>query len=1402
MSNAISKKTSVGAEPWRRLWLPVESWEKHRGIDEDFLADYGELAGIADFTERVYPEMGTLSEHSDSPLLVMLGRPGAGKSMELRLAERERWFGGNAIFIEGKVFGVTDPGMYLREHYDEELKIPARIVIDGLDEILPANSRFIPQLKSWLKRQTMEHGKLKHSLAITCRWADWPEAEIAELANLWPDVEVKTIVLAPLSRVDAEKTLRNRLGEKAEDFWRQLHAHHLKPMACWPQGFLALIGGYEASGYKEVAKSYAEAIGAQVGRDLMLTVSRSETDRWERSVEGAEWRGRIAGRVAAAMAVSGASSFGFHDEAESGSFSISELSTSTEELDGKRITPTLKNFDDLVKCTNLMRQLPGGARWQFQSQVQQEWLAARWISDRKLSAKKLRQIFGIECEGEWTVAPSMRSTAAWTACFDKNFRKELLLHDPLTLLRMDGAGLPDSEREEIVEALLSRTNEVRVIDPAVWQSHVPSLKHGKLVGQLTRWLDATDVHEAAKELAVEVAEDTGLKEISAYFWNIYPDAEKNLKIRLARALGKISGDDSDAKWADVIAGKIPTDAHGTLLGYAMEIMVIQKRKITVRAVLGHVFPKRTFELFGIFEMAVRQLSDHLVTDDLPAVLRKLADNPHALHSTPSSHSVEFNAAALKLAFANLHNPSVASSLADYWQHCLTFHIAPAKMGATVDGKQILPDLTDERRREAAALFISHPGYERHKGKDWVFADHYLLDEADFDWCLERLVEATRDDKWRYAVLIGTMIWRVGFTPERAARFDALWEAEPELREILPKPEEGETISECITRILESNRTNHDEKHDHAQKRFEQRKLALVKRFDDDLAACRKSHEAGGIVWPSIYRFLSFRSSGSEMGIITFRPVATIRDDEGWMAEAAARFMVESPKKHALNHNFALYGALALAACERRIESDDSLRHVLEKHWLEVLIPFLSNHGLGEVPEEIGATRLANRFPESFVEAFASFVRKRYIEDAPLDELRSLEEIGLVTLPETLEKILLSENFHAAGFFNALHFLSETNELIAIRVLEVKVPSIRSGKPDAGSVAVLAAAMTLVSGRLTEEIKSHFLDEGLFALAIRFAVSRIRWRVRKLDFSAWPDLAVKHLAEACWRAYPVSDRHQNRNTFEFRAVTDDDEAMEFRDHISSAAWSRGIDLDIPENIEGENPEQARQRRHMIDWHKHMNRQIRVGHAWKPLSPKEFFWLTDQPNARLARNQDELMEALIESLLRWEESLSGGDWHRLWNSKKIKLEKVISREMGEWLHRDLKLPVECEPEPLLDRRVDLLLQINPADGISRSLQVVIEVKKLRTGNSGERKSAMKTQLMDRYLKPKLRDGWTHGLYTVAWTPTPGSPDDSEESLQKHRKELEKQAEDLSVEPFKLKSLVLDCRFRGKLENSQKN
>jgi len=1405
MSNPNFSKSLRVHEPWERLWLPVETWEHFRGIDEEFLTDYGGKGGGWDLVEFALPGIGTLAKHADHPLLVMLGRPGAGKSDELRKAETDGLFGANAIFLDGKAFGVAQPGSYISERYKDQLDNPARLVIDGLDEILPTNPNFLAQLKSWLKARKNADGTPKHTLVISCRWADWPEGQIAELADLWVNSEVQHIVLAPLKREDAVGTLRRRLGEAGTvDFWEQLCHKRLMQMACWPQGFLSLIAEYQSSNPGQLASSYATAIGGQVRRDFMLTDSRDETGRWKDSVAGAERRGQLAGRVAAAMTASGASSFGFHDGKVPGVLSARELSSSTEIFDGERSTPVLEDFDDVVKLTNLMRQLPGGQQWKFQSQVFQEWLAARWFADKKLGIAKLKEIFGMESAEAWVVASPMRATAAWLAGFDKNFRREVLNNDPLTLLRIDGAGLPESERKKIVEALLSATDDARVVDPATRQAHLPSLRHGRLKEQLMRWLKDPNVHQSAKVLAVEMADETGLSEIAPFFWKIYPAADKRLKIHLARALGHISKDGSDLMWSDVISGKIETDDHGGLLGYALEIMVVKGRKIPVRDALRHIFPKRTFEVFGIFEMVFRQLPECMDTEDLTAVFQKIAENPHALHASPHHHYGEFNTAALRLAFENLENPNIAAALAEFWHQCLTRHVVPVRIGETSEDEAVLPELSDERRREVVSLLIAHPGFERNRGKGWVCTDYYLLNGSDFDWCLEKLRHSENEEKWRYAMLIGTMIWRVDFTPERSEAINRAWETETEMKANFPKPTDGETMSESILRNLAENNAKHEGRRNHEQNRSSQLELAFAKRMESRFGECRTAHDKGGIVWPSVFDFLTFRSSGSESGMITFYPVSTIGEDESWMIEAAARFITEAPRKHVLNHNLTLYGALALAACGERIETDEGVRHVLENEWLEALIPYLCNHGLGEAPEMVTNRQFAAWFPESFVTAFGRFVRKSYLEGETLNELRSLEETGLPCMARELEYILLSEAVQPGGFFNSIHFLAIADEAAALRVLRVlaeKNSAISDDEPDAGETAVLAAAMTLVGGRLNTEIRSRFFETKHFATAFRFAVSHLGRRDRQIDFSQWGDQALKDLAEACWRAYLEPDQHRNRGTFEFRGVTEDDEAMEFRDRISAAAWNRGIDLEMLEVAEGKNPEQALAHQHLTDWHRRENKKIRAGNGWKPLSPMEFFKWADEPNARLARNQDELMEAIILSLKRWEETLLNGHWHRLWNDQKIKLEKVVAREMADWIQGDLELQVDCEVEPILDKRADLLVRVYPSDGVSPSLQVVIEVKKLRADNSAERKTAMKTQLLDTYLKPRLADGWTHGLFVVVWTPAPGSASDSMDSLNSQSALLKRQAKELSVEPFTLRSLVLDCRYRGKTKKAKK-
>lgn len=1397
MSNANSVSSNQ-IEPWRRLWLPTDTWDRFRGIDEDFLSDHGGKGGIENSWSDSLPGINFLSEYAEVPFLVLLGRPGSGKSHELRQAEKDSFLGGPSVLIEGKEIGATHPAIYLQTVLASRLDQPTRLIIDGLEEILPTNPAFVTQLKAWFRLNIDEHGKPSHRLAISCRWADWPEAQIADLAALWPTAEPRNLVLAPLRHVDAVETLLRRLGEEqANAFWRHLRELRLFPVACWPQGFMALLQKYEDSGFQSVAVSHADAIRDQVIKHCRLADSPDDPVRWQQSAPGAEWRQRVAGRIAATMIASGKAHLALDETAPpatANALGPTELGSTEELWEGRWMSPKLEDLDAVVNRTRLMRRLGGTNRWVFQSQVHQEWLAAEWLAARKLDFPRLRQIFGAEIEGQWMVAPTMRATAAWLARFDPEFRKHVLFHDPLTLLRMDGACLPENERHDVVEALLDATDRIRVLDPGIRHAHLPSLKHGGLAKQLERWLTDPAVTDATKHLAIEIAEKTDLNEISAVLWQIYPNASKRLRPEIGGALLRLAKAGHDDSWQAVLHGKIPCDAHGNLLGAAIEVMVIETQKIPVREILRWILPERRFEVFGLYETVVRSLHERLTVEDLPAVFTCLAEYPEAIEDS-LSRAKDFNDAAVCLAVREFDRPELATALVSYWHACLRHHVVPKQDHAGLWRNQENESAADAKRRSFITALVRHSGFERHREHGWVSTSDYLLEDRDFEWCLDQLGTELPENEWRFASLVTAMIWNVDLSGRLGEKLAASCEKSPSLRGMLPTPGDGESVAQAIVRIAAENQTKRQAKQSHSVKIREQREQAHRERMTRENERCRQAHERGEMVWPGAFRILMFRQSQATSGIVTFEPISGIGPDDAWIREAAFRFITDSPDRADFGSDYGLHGLLALAASDGELGRDGPLRQSVENHWLVHFIPLLCNHGFGDTPAGISNERFAELFPAAFTRAFGDFCRGSYRSGGSLSELHQLAKIQIPGSVTELKSILTEQALRPAGFFTGMWFLSRADEEAAIEVALHWLPDLGDEMPRDVAASLFGAAAVLVNGRLSGEIAGHLANIPLVSDGIRAAASRLAWHEREMDFYGWPDHALKALADACWRAFPVTDRFRtSRGAFESHGVTDEDHAMEFRDRLSSAAWSRGIDVIIPTAVDGESDDEAEQRRHMIDWHQHANRQTRVGSDWAPVQPVHFLKLANRPNARLARNQDELLSAVMESLMRWEnELINGGVWHHLWNHETSKPEKTIAREIRSWLKRDLEIPVECEIELASEDRSDLLVETLPTDGTSPALHVVIELKKLRADNAKERRTSMKSQLVDRYLRERQHEGWTHGLYVIAWTPKPKSRADSKEAIEQARLELNGQAEELSVPPFTVKALVIDARYR---------
>ena len=1344
--------------------------------------------------------MGLLQDYASTPFLLLLGRPGSGKSRELRFAESEGWLGQPSVLVEAKEIATTDPSIYLPAILSPAAAEPTRLIIDGLDEVLLQNPNFVVQLKAWFRRHLDPQGRPRHHLAISCRWADWPQAQVEELASLWPPNDFERLVLCPLRRSDVVNTLQRRFRDNADAFWQQMHNLHLRHVACWPQGLLGLMDQFEDSGFEKLASSHAEVIHDQIVRHCRLADSPDDTLRWQQSAEGAEWRQRVAGRLAAAMIWSGKAQVDLTGTAARMHYEAltpADFATTEELWEGHRVTVKLTDLDELVHRSSLMKRLSSQNRWVFQSQVHQEWLAACWLAAQKLDGTRLHQIFGTVVDGRWTVFPVLKATAAWLARFDGEFRKLVLLNDPLVLLRMDGASLPEREREEIVDALLKATHEIRVVDSGIRHAHLPSLKHSGLAKQLARWLTDENACEAAKDLAIEIAEKTELTELAGLLWDLFPETDGRLQVKVAGALSHLTREGFDEKWRAVLQGDIPLDQRGKLLGAALDVMVIKSRKVPVREVLDWVLPELHFQdnVWDLYQFNVRSLHERLTVEDLPAVFAKLAEHPTLIHDS-FSRAMDFNDVALRMAIQVFHRPEVREALVGYWYACLRHHAHPHHHYNQTWKPETLGLANDDQRREIILALIDHPAYETHTERKWISTDEFLLLEYDFDWCLDQILAAKPADEWRFSLVLASFIWRIDLSGALGEKLTNAWTKSPALNAALPVPNASESLVDAIHRIA----GEHQAKRDGQGQSWAKKRAKQEQKFQEDLERytqeCREDHIRGDMVWPRVEHILGARASGSGSRVVTFEPISHIGPDDAWMVEAAARYLCDCPLNEDRENDQSIYSLLALAACPEELEHDGPVRRSIEQRWLPLLIQQLSGHGLGDPPDGISIERFSRLFPAAFTTAFGSFCRKCYQKLGSLSELHSFKDCWHPAMTAQFQAILIEEELHPEGFFNGLRCLANASEDAAIAVALRWLHELTDESPLPVKAAVIRAAATLVGGRLVAEIAPYLTDVELVSNAIRAAAHRLDWHDSRIDFTKCPDLALKTLAEACWRAFPRLDRHRSRGS-DFGLVTDEDEALELRDHITTAARSRGIEVSIPDVHQDDSEEDARQRLRAIDWHHHAATQARAANAWTPMSAATFFEITSQPHARLARNQDELLAAVVECLQGWEVALKAGAWTHLWDIKSpsSRTEKHIAKEMRAWLKEHLDIMVEREIELHSEDRTDVVVQTKPSDPTSMMLTVVIELKKHRASNAKERKTAMKSQLMDRYLRERAHEGWTHGLYVVAWTPAPGSRDDTSEAIADTRLALEQQAAKLSIPPFKIESMVINARFQAK-------
>ena len=150
-------------------------------------------------------------------------------------------------------------------------------------------------------------------------------------------------------------------------------------------------------------------------------------------------------------------------------------------------------------------------------------------------------------------------------------------------------------------------------------------------------------------------------------------------------------------------------------------------------------------------------------------------------------------------------------------------------------------------------------------------------------------------------------------------------------------------------------------------------------------------------------------------------------------------------------------------------------------------------------------------------------------------------------------------------------------------------------------------------------------------------------------------------------------------------------------------------------------------------------------WKPHQPADVLRLVRDTTAALVRDAEDLFNVVRRSLRRFEDDLRKHNLERLWNQETPKRGKHFSREIEDWLRRDLKVIANREVQiDRLQRRTDHKIEAKPT-GISGGdpLTVIIEDK---CSDNRSCQTSIKDQLLDKYLAAE--PSWNHGIYVVAW------------------------------------------------------
>lgn len=730
---------------WQRFWYPRESTIE--------LLDGGYLyKPNREWARFLQPNIVPLESLSHIPCLILLGEPGIGKSNELRkleiftreqLTETAFWFdlGGyqtdtmlNEELFKASVFQAWLAGTH-----------QLHLFLDGLDEGLLT----IPVITRLLERILQKCPVSRLRLRITCRTADWPNSLEEALRLLWNKGSVEAYQLAPLQKVDVSEAAAAN-GLNPEHFLDEVARREIVPLAIKPLTLRFLLNTYREKGTFPLTQVELYNDGCRL---LCEEVNENRRDAGFIGNLTGEQRLITASRIAAlTIFTNRAAVWTGVDQGDmpEGDIQFRELWGGRENVNGHEIAVGETALKETLATGLFSSRGPKSMGWAHRTYA--EFLAARYLVQHQVDVAQIISFLVHPGDTEGRLIPQLHETAAWLATMRPDVFREVMKIDPEVLLRSDIATADESDRANLVVALLNLPNEARLIYlHNNFYSFYSKLSHSDLSTQLHPYIADNTTSDAVKLMVIDVAEACKLQSLQESLLAIALDSSQPQLVReeAAQALVRIGDEQTKAKLKTLVAGDSEEDPNDQLKGYAL--LAVWPAQMKAEELFGVLAPPKNDHFVGSYHVFLAsQFLEHLQPSDLPIALNWVEKLP-SRNELRYEYKEIFGIAdqVMLQAWYCLHIPGVLEAFARATVSKLE------RFDNILEGsesQELTQQIGDDEKRRRLLDAVFQQLSERHSDPiPLLYCKPQLLQQQDVPWLIEYLFKAKTEVLQRVVV---------------------------------------------------------------------------------------------------------------------------------------------------------------------------------------------------------------------------------------------------------------------------------------------------------------------------------------------------------------------------------------------------------------------------------------------------------------------------------------------------------------------------------------------------------------------------------------------------------------------------------------------------------------------------